>query len=159
MTRIQTRPTLSPQAQRELLISGLVVGIGVAGNLDQIVLHELLQWHSFYVHTGPPWRLFIDGLFHLAMAGVLIAGWWSVSAWQRRHPGAWRPGTLLAGVLLGAGGFNLFDGTVNHKLLRLHQVREGVSNLLVYDLVFLALAAAIFAAGWWLWRRERLREG
>jgi len=27
---------------------------------------------------------------------------------------------LVAGVLMGVGGFNLYDGTVQHKLLDLH---------------------------------------
>jgi uncharacterized membrane protein len=150
-----TRTTSARQVQRDLLLNGIVVGIGLAGNLDQIVLHELLQWHNLYVHAGPFWRIFIDGLFHLTMVGVLAAGLGSVAAWARRHPQAWRPGTLAAGVLLGAGGFNLFDGTVNHKLLRLHQVREGAADLWVYDAVFIGLAAVVFAAGWWLWGRER----
>ncbi len=146
------------EALRALLLNGVVVGIGLAGNLDQIIMHELLQWHVLYVHTGPFWQRFIDGLFHLATVGVLVAGLAGVWAWQRRHPGAWRPGVLLAGVLMGAGGFNIFDGTVNHKVLRLHQVREGVADLWRYDVVFLALAVLIFAAGWVVWRREAQRN-
>jgi uncharacterized membrane protein len=34
----------------------------------------------------------------------------------------------LAGILLGVGGFNLYDGTIQHKLLSLHQVRAGTPN-------------------------------
>lgn len=29
--------------------------------------------------------------------------------------------------IIGTGAFNLFDGIVNHKILQLHPVREGVS--------------------------------
>jgi uncharacterized membrane protein len=36
-------------------------------------------------------------------------------------------------AIAGAGTFNLFDGTVDHKLLRLHQIREDVPDLLPYD--------------------------
>jgi uncharacterized membrane protein len=145
------------QAWRDLLLNGLVVGLGLAGNLDQIVLHELLQWHTFYTHTGPFWQRFIDGLFHLAMAAALVAGLARLVTWQRDHPRAWRPRLALAGVLLGLGGFNLFDGIVNHKLLGLHQVREGAPNLWAYDAVFIALALVIFLAGWALWQREQAR--
>ena len=34
-----------------------------------------------------------------------------------------RPSLLGPGILLGAGAFNLYDGTIQHKLLGLHQVR------------------------------------
>ncbi len=146
-----------PERLRDLLLNGVVVGIGVAGSLDQILLHELLQWHVFYTHTTTFWQRFLDGVFHFATVAVLLAGLFSLWRWQVRHPRAWRPWTLLAGVLLGAGGFNLFDGTVNHKVLNLHQVREGVANLLPYDLTFLAIAAVVFLAGLRLWRREQAR--
>lgn len=142
---------------RDLLLTGAVVGMGVAGSLDQILLHELLQWHVFYTHTSTFWQRFLDGVFHLATVAVLLAGLLGLWRWQAHHARAWRPGTLLAGVLLGAGGFNLFDGTVNHKVLSLHQVREGVANLLPYDLIFLAIAAVVFLAGLLLWRREQAR--
>ncbi len=34
-----------------------------------------------------------------------------------------------AGFFLGAGGFQVFDGLVNHKVLRIHQIRYDVENL------------------------------
>jgi uncharacterized membrane protein len=140
---------------RTLLLSGVVVGLGLAGNLDQIVMHELLQWHVFYVHTAGFWQRFFDGVFHLSMVGVLVAGLVAVWTWQSRHPRVWRPGVLVAGVLLGVGAFNLFDGTVIHKLLRFHQVREGVADLWRYDLGYLGLALIVLMAGWGLWWWER----
>ena len=70
------------------------------------------------------------------------------------RPSLFWPG-VLAGILLGAGGFNLYDGTIQHKLLGLHQVREGVPNNLPYDLAFLALAAAAVLAGALLLRHAR----
>jgi uncharacterized membrane protein len=46
-----------------------------------------------------------------------------------------------------AGGFNLYDGTVQHKLPGLHQVRAEAPNNLPYDLVFIGLAAVMLLAG------------
>jgi uncharacterized membrane protein len=92
------------------ILVGIGIGIGIAGTLDEVVLHQLLAWHHFYDRSTPdPPRL--------ALA--------------------------LAGILLGAGGFNLYDGTVQHKLLGLHQVREGVPNNRPYDLAFPAIAGAL----------------
>jgi uncharacterized membrane protein len=46
-----------------------------------------------------------------------------------KHCGHCGPGGILARF----GGFNLFDGVVDHRLLRLHQIRPGVADLLPYD--------------------------
>lgn len=62
---------------------------------------------------------------------------------------------LAAGFLVGLGGFNLYDGTVQHKLLRLHPVREGVADQLPYDLAWNAVSLALLVLGWLLWRATR----
>jgi uncharacterized membrane protein len=59
-----------------------------------------------------------------------------------------------AGLLLGMGGFQLFDGLVDHKVLRVHQVRYGV-DLLAYDLAWNAAAVAVLAVGVLLAVRSR----
>jgi uncharacterized membrane protein len=51
-----------------------------------------------------------------------------------------------------AGGFNLYDGIIQHKLLGLHQVRAGAPNNLPYDLVFIGVAAVMLLAGLFLLR-------
>ncbi|WJY91219.1 hypothetical protein CFAEC_01800 [Corynebacterium faecale] len=35
-------------------------------------------------------------------------------------------GRWATAVALGIGVFQLFDGVVNHKILRIHQIRSGV---------------------------------
>ena len=35
-------------SSRSLLWPAILVGIGVAGSLDEILLHQLLRWHHFY---------------------------------------------------------------------------------------------------------------
>lgn len=54
---------------------------------------------------------------------------------------------MVAGILVGAGGFNLYDGIVQHKLLDLHQVRAGAPDNLPYDLAFVGLATVVLLAG------------
>jgi uncharacterized membrane protein len=60
--------------------------------------------------------------------------------------GVFTPKRWWGALLLGAGGFQLYDGTVQHKLLRLHQVRYHVT-LWPYDLTWNLLAAVMIAAG------------
>ena len=144
------------RARKSLLITGLLLGVGIVGTLDEVVLHQLLQWHNLYVHTSSFWRTAIDGLFHLATATLLCLGalrLWTDRALLGRLPHGGR--LLAAAVLLGMGGFNLYDGTVQHKLLNLHPVREGVADQLPYDLAFNGVAVVLLAAGWALWPRER----
>jgi len=131
----------------------VVLGIGVVGTLDEAVLHQLLQWHSFYVHTTTYWRIVSDGIFHLITSGLLLTG--ALLLWARREQLRTRDEgrVLAAGILLGMGGFNLYDGIIQHKILQLHPVRENVTNILLYDVVFNGLAIVLLLAGWWLWRR------
>jgi len=136
-----------------VLRTGIVLGIGVVGTLDQVVLHEWLQWHTLYVHTTPFWRTAIDGVFHLFTAALLFGG--GLRLWSRRDHVRGEGRALAAGILLGMGGFNLYDGTIQHKLLQLHPVREGIENQLPYDIAFIAIAILLLAAGLLLARAHR----
>lgn len=50
------------------------------------------------------------------------------------------------GVLLGAGVFQLYDGTVQHKWWGIHQIRY-VPDLLPYDLTWNITAVVMIIAG------------
>ncbi|HSK36087.1 MAG TPA: DUF2243 domain-containing protein [Actinomycetota bacterium] len=136
-----------------LLWPGVLTGIGLAGTLDEVVLHQLLGWHHFYDRSTPAAGLVSDGLFHLFSTTLLVIG--VIQLVERRRTSPDPPRLALAGILLGAGGFNLYDGTIQHKLLALHQVRANAPNNLPYDLAFLAIAAVVFAGGVILLRRTR----
>ena len=151
-------PRAGDNRVRQLLITGIILGIGVVGALDEIVLHQLLQWHNLYVHTTDEWRIFIDGLFHAVTSALLFAG--AMRLWSQRRLLSTLPDSrpLVAGILFGMGGFNLYDGIVQHKLLQLHPVREGVENVLPYDLAFNGIAVVLLIAGWLVWRGVRTTE-
>lgn len=146
-------------ARRKLLWIGVLFGIGIAGTLDEVIFHQLLQWHNFYVHTSQYWRIATDGVFHFVSS--LLMSSTALLIWSNRRLLSTLPNglALVAGALCGAGGFNLYDGTIQHKLLQLHPVREGVDNLLPYDLAWNGVAIAVLAAGLLLWRRSRASLG
>ena len=58
------------------------------------------------------------------------------------------------GALLGAGAFQLYDGTVQHKLMGLHQIRYDV-DLVVYDWTWNVVAVLLLVAGVGLLYRGR----
>jgi uncharacterized membrane protein len=129
----------------------VLLGVGVAAFLDETVFHQLLHWHHFYDRSTTDAGLVSDGLFHAFGWVALVAGLFLWSDLRRR--GTARPGRVRAGGLLGWGGFQLYDGLVQHKLLRLHQVRYGV-DLLPYDLVWDLAGAVAVGAGLVLLRRR-----
>jgi uncharacterized membrane protein len=137
---------------RSVLWASVPLGIGLIGAIDTIIFHQLLQWHNFYVDTTEFWRIFSDGVLHTFTTSMLFFGAWRL--WQERRSFAEVIGSrpFWAGVLLGGGGFQLFDGVVNHKILQLHPVREGAENILVYDALWIGSALVMLAAGWAIYR-------
>jgi uncharacterized membrane protein len=133
------------EPNQSLLWPAVLVGIGVAGSLDEIVLHQLLRWHHFYDRGSQAAGLIADGIFHLGSTAALVVG--LVLLAQRWRVGRGPLRQSVAGILLGVGGFNLYDGIVQHKLLGLHQVRAGASNNLPYDVVFIGTAAVVLLGG------------
>ena len=132
------------------MTAAVVLGVGLVATLDGVVLHQLLGWHHLYDRSTPDVAAAVDAVFH-AVAALLVVLGGAVSLRQRRR-GDLSPRRLAAGVLIGAGGFNLYDGTVQHKVFGLHQVRYGV-DLVPYDIVFVGLAAVVLVAGVALLRR------
>lgn len=120
--------------------------------LDEIVFHQLLQWHHFFDRATSSIGILSDGLLHAAELIALVVGSFLIInlARHKRLAAHW----AWAGGFLGAGGFQLFDGIVNHKLLRLHQIRYGVDPL-PYDLGWNASALILLLIGVWLLRRAK----
>ena len=137
---------------RSVLWASIPLGIGMVGAIDEIIFHQLLQWHNFYVDASEYWRTFSDGLLHTFITAMLFFG--AYQLWQERQAFSAIVGSkpFWAGALLGGGGFHLWDGVVDHKLLRLHPVREGADNLLLYDIAWIAVALALLVVGWAIWR-------
>ena len=148
MTRVGT----AVPDRRATLRAALLGGIGLMAGTDQVVFHQLLGWHHLYDGSTGRVGVLTDGLLHAAELAVLVTGLLLLVRLARR--GALAARTAAAGVLLGAGGFQLFDGLVNHKVLGLHQVRYGV-DLLPYDLAWNAAGALLLGAGVLLQRRSR----
>jgi uncharacterized membrane protein len=121
--------TASPR--RGLLAAG-VAGFGVSALVDVLLLHHVLQWHHLLSNVYDPAtvsglraNVLADGVFSLAMLGVMFAGlgWLWRSERRTAEPLAVRP--LAGAALVGLGAFDLFDVAVNHVLLGLHHATHG----------------------------------
>ena len=118
--------------------------MGVAAFVDETVFHQLLHWHHFYDRSTPEAGLVSDGLFHAFGWFAVVAGLFWFAALRRRDE--LRAGRWVGGLLVGAGVFQLYDGTVQHKLLGLHQIRYDV-DLLPYDVGWNVAGVVLVVAG------------
>lgn len=149
-------PRTAPDVRGRALLSGLLLGVGVAGFVDETVFHQLLHWHHFYDRSTPAVGLVSDGLFHALSWFATVASLFLLAA-VRRH-GRLPAARWWGGLLTGAGAFQLYDGTVQHKLLGLHQIRYGV-DLRPYDGAWNVLAILLLLAGVALLARSRTGPG
>jgi len=147
-------------ASQRLTLPGLLLGVGLGGFVDGIVLHQILQWHHLLTSVdgypattvgGLEANTLADGLFHaltwLATVFGLYLLWRALragSAWSGRH--------LVGLMLAGWGTFNLVEGTIDHHILGIHHVRAGDGQAGL-DLAFLLLGAALLLGGLALARR------
>jgi uncharacterized membrane protein len=142
--------------------AGWLLGIGLGGFVDGIVLHQILQWHHLLTSEGShpastvaglETNTLWDGIFHASTWLAVAAGLYLL--WRDTQRGETWSGRRLAGLMLaGWGAFNLVEGIVDHHILTLHHVKTGDAQL-AFDLGFLALGAALLIGGLALARRAR----
>jgi uncharacterized membrane protein len=144
----------------------LLLGIGLGGFIDGIVIHQILQWHHMISHTGDypvttvaglEANTLADGFFHAAAwVFVVVGSTLMLVAWrQGRRAPTWRYhiGLLLAGW----GLFNLVEGVIDHQILGIHHVRDDLGAPLSWDIGFLVFAALLIAGGWAMHRSGSVR--
>lgn len=134
------------------MIVGILLGIGLMAAVDEIVFHQILAWHHFFDWSTPAFGLFSDGLLHAGELIVVVLGFFMLSDLRARR--AFVPPVAWAGFFLGAGGFQVFDGTIHHKVLGIHQIRY-VDNVLPYDVAWNGFGLVLLLIGLVLLRRSR----
>ena len=154
---------MTNQVHRSPLISaGVLMGAGLGGFVDGIVLHQMLQWHNMLSNQLPPDTLvaakvnmYWDGVFHAAvwiMTAIGLRMLWSAG---NRRDVPWSGRTFMGALLLGWGLFNVVEGIIDHQLLGLHHVQEYATNKLPWDLAFLGFGVLLLLSGWSLIRAGR----
>jgi uncharacterized membrane protein len=136
-----------------LITSGYVLGFGLGGFFDGIVLHQLLQWHHLVSSVYPTDTVaglevntLWDGVFHIAMYVVTLVGLYLLWRAIMRRNAPHAPRSLIGAMLIGFGVFHLFDSIVNHWLLQIHHIREG-ENALGYDIAFFVIGIVLIVVG------------
>lgn len=156
--RTATIPQPRPEPRQPFPTGGgVLLGLGLGGFFDGIVLHQILQWHHMASSAGVPvdtvqglqLNTLLDGLFHAAAYVFVVLG--IAVLWRGIRRGAARSGRALVGSgLMGFGLFNLVEGLANHQILGLHHVNETVpaEQWIWWDLGFLASGVVLLAIGY-----------
>jgi len=136
---------------QKTFLGPFLFGVGIIGMLDGIFFHQLLQWHSVYMHTDRFHQIVSDGWFHLFVTAVIfIAG---ISLWKT-DPNERNNLCFWGNFLLGAGLFNFVEGIINHHLLQIHHVKPGKFQWFA-DLLFDLSGLLLIVIGWMLARKSK----
>ncbi|MGP3638600.1 DUF2243 domain-containing protein [Streptomyces sp. 24-1644] len=153
---------------RSIQLPGIVLGVGMGGFVDGILLHQLLQWHHmlsstneddigvkyYNPHTvsGLEMNTLWDGIFHTVCWLAVLLGLailYSRVTHNRRR--VWTSRVLWGWMLVGWGLFNLVEGVLDHHILGIHHVYAGQGQVW-WDIGFLVLGALLVAGGYLLQR-------
>ena len=145
------------------MAAGIVLGIGLGGFIDGIVLHQILQWHNMGSAVLPPvtmramsQNMLWDGAFHAVTWFTTLIGVYMLRTAGCHHRQGVAVEAFTGQMLFGWGVFNLVEGVIDHHLLNLHHVRDLPVHVPIYDWLFLGLGGVgLQAIGWMLMRRSR----
>lgn len=124
--------------------SGVLFGLGFVAFIDEAVFHQLLHWHHFYDKSTTSIGLISDGIFHAFSWFATVVGLFMLADIRKRK--VWNIKRWVGAAILGAGLFQLYDGIIQHKLMRLHQIRYDV-EVIYYDIVWNVIACCMIVVG------------
>lgn len=138
--------------ERRMVIGGVLFGIGLMASIDEILFHQILQWHHFYDLGTSIIALQADGFLHAFELMALVGGAFLMVDAKKKTTVSYV--FIASTIFIGAGSFQLFDGLVIHKLFRLHQIRY-VDDLWMYDMIWNASACILLFVGIGLFRKVK----
>lgn len=124
--------------------SGILFGLGAVAFFDEVVFHQLLHWHHFYDKSTTSIGLVSDGLFHAFSWFATVIALFIVADLRRRN--VWNKKRWFGAEILGAGVFQLYDGIIQHKFMKIHQIRYVV-EVIYYDIVWNVVAVIMIMIG------------
>jgi uncharacterized membrane protein len=138
-----------------LRTAGILLGIGLGGFVDGILLHQVLQVHNMLSAQYFPDNLvneqinmFWDGLFHVFTWIVTAIGLWKLWRVAQLEKSPLQSNIFIGSMILGWGLFNLIEGIIDHQILGLHNVvqRAAPGPQFFWDMLFLAVGGLGFIA-------------
>lgn len=151
--------------RRRVGLGAVVLGLGIGGFFDGIVLHQVLQWHHMLTNVEPltgmasfELNTLWDGLFHVFAYVCTLIG--IALVWSATRLPSFRWLTMPSATLNAPQPTESppARSIVNHHILQIHHVRAG-PNQPWWDLGFLVWGAIMLAGGYLLMRAGNRDSG
>ncbi len=150
---------------KRAIVAAILLGIGLAGLVDTIIFHQILQWHHMVSNKLLPSSIesiqinvLADGLFLIFALIVTVIGialLWNTFNSNKTNRGLLSRQMFIGLVIFTFGLFNFVEGIINHHILGLHHVKDD-PNPLMFDISFLILGGLLLiAVGWILIRKSK----
>lgn len=137
-----------------LSTTSIILGIGIGGFMDGILLHQILQWHGMVSNrlatdtvVGKAVNMFWDGIFHVVALTAVIIGVISLVRLLKKKNINPSPKLVWGGLFAGWGLFNFVEGLIHHHIIGLHNVNEFALNQDIWNYGFLASGIMFMAIG------------
>jgi uncharacterized membrane protein len=141
--------------------AGILLGLGLGGFVDGILLHQIVHWHNMGSAVVPPTTMEAmtdnmrwDGFFHAAVWLMTLVGVYWLLADARKGELLPDRKAFTGLLILGWGLFNLVEGIIDHHILGLHHVRDLPAHVPLYDWLFLGIGGLGFILLGWVLSRE-----
>ncbi len=139
---------------RPVAAAGTVIGIGLGGFIDGILLHQIWQLHGMLSARVPlnsmknmQTNMTVDGVFHAVVWLATIVGIIMLFNAGKRDDLAWSGRTFYGSMLMGWGLFNVVEGVIDHHLLELHHVVQRLGQS-IWDWLFIGVSLLLIFLGW-----------
>lgn len=141
------------KTSRPVAAAGIVIGIGLGGFVDGILLHQIWQVHAMLSARVPlhsmenmQTNMTADGLFHAAVWIATFVGITMLFNAAKRSDVLWSARAFYGSMLAGWGIFNVVEGIIDHHLLEVHHVVERLGRS-GWDWLFLGASVALIVTG------------
>jgi uncharacterized membrane protein len=145
---------------RPLISAGILLGIGLGGLLNGILMNQIFQLHSMFSARLPQDQIAMvkesmvwDGIIHLfswMITGIAVLVLWNA---MMQHD-IMRSGRIVAGAFIaGWGIFNSAEGLINHHFLEVHHIVEKF-GLSIYDYIYIGAGIVFMLAGFLIIQKE-----
>jgi uncharacterized membrane protein len=144
-------------------VSGVVLGIGLGGFIDGILLHQIWQVHAMLSARVPlttmenmQTNMTADGVFHAVVWAATLIGIIMLFNAGKRSEVFFSDRVFYGSMLAGWGIFNVVEGVIDHHILEVHHVVQRLGHSM-WDWLFLGVSAVLILVGWMIAKGGRNR--
>ena len=148
---------------KPVAVSGLILGIGLGGFVDGILLHQIWQVHAMLSARVPlttmenmQINMTADGLFHAVVWAATLIGIIMLFNAGKRSEVFFSDRVFYGSMLAGWGIFNVVEGVIDHHLLEVHHVVQRLGQSM-WDWLFLGVSVVLILVGWMIAKSGRKR--